>query len=71
MQIDNLIADLTKQLKVTSVVISHDMFSVFKIANNVAMLHNGEVRFEGTPDDMRQSDDDQVQEFLARYTTFG
>jgi phospholipid/cholesterol/gamma-HCH transport system ATP-binding protein len=69
-QIDNLIADLTDRLNVTSVVISHDMFSVFKIANNVAMLNDGVVHFEGTPDEMRSSADPVVEEFLARYTLF-
>ncbi|MFA6571401.1 MAG: ATP-binding cassette domain-containing protein [Bacteroidota bacterium] len=66
-QIDNLIADLTKKLKSTSIVITHDMFSVFKIAKTVVMLENGSVRFNGTPEDLRYSEDDVVEEFLDRY----
>lgn len=66
-QIDNLIAHLARKIKVTSLVITHDMFSVFRIANNVAMLHNGSVQFDGTPDDFRKSGDPVVVEFLERY----
>jgi phospholipid/cholesterol/gamma-HCH transport system ATP-binding protein len=66
-QIDRLIADLSKKLKVTSIVITHDMFSVFRIADDVAMLDNGLVRFEGKPDDFIKSEDPIVREFLERY----
>lgn len=66
-QIDNLIADLTKNLNVTSIVITHDMFSVVKIANSVAMLNDGKVQFAGTPNQLKNSDDFVVKEFLERY----
>lgn len=66
-QVDDLIADLAKKLNVTSVVITHDMFSVFRIADKVAMLHEGELRFEGEPDDLKKSKDPVVLEFLDRY----
>ncbi len=66
-QIDNLIADLATKLKVTSLVITHDMFSVFKIADRVAMLEFGKVRFEGTAKELQESKDEAVVEFLERY----
>ncbi|ROL61784.1 ATP-binding cassette domain-containing protein [Bacteroidetes/Chlorobi group bacterium ChocPot_Mid] len=66
-QIDRLIADLSKKLKVTSIVITHDMFSVFRIADDVAMLDDGLVHFEGEPNDFIKSDDPIVREFLERY----
>lgn len=66
-QVDNLIGDLAKKLKVTSIVITHDMFSVFKIADRVALLDNGKVRFEGSPTELKQSKDNSVVEFLERY----
>ncbi len=66
-QIDSLIEDLTKKLKVTSLVITHDMFSVFKIAESVVMLEGGVVRFNGTPDEMQSSDDPFMKDFLQRY----
>jgi phospholipid/cholesterol/gamma-HCH transport system ATP-binding protein len=67
-QIDHLIALLADKLKVTSVVITHDMFSVFRIAKTVALLDEGEVRFNGRPDQLNLSTDPAIIEFLERYT---
>ena len=66
-QIDNLIAELSSTFNMTSVVITHDMFSVFKIANRVAMLDKGKVRFEGTVKELLDCKDTVVVEFLERY----
>ena len=66
-QIDKLILDLTNKLNVTSLVITHDMFSVYRVGNTVAMLNNGVVQFGGTPDEMKKSQDPDVMEFLERY----
>ncbi len=66
-QIDNLIAGLTKKMNVTSLIITHDMFSVFKFADSVAMLDEGLVRFNGTPDEFCRSEDPAAKEFLERY----
>jgi len=66
-QIDDLIFNLAKKLNVTSIVITHDMFSVYNIADKIAMLHNGFVHFYGTNEDIKKSKDDIVQEFLLRY----
>lgn len=66
-QVDNLIAELTRTLNVTSIVITHDMFSVFKIAQKVAMLHDGKVHFVGNADELQNSDDPVVSEFIARF----
>ncbi len=66
-QIDILVADIVKKMSVTSVVITHDMFSVFKIAQKVAMLSDGKLCFYGTPDEMKASDFPAVVEFLDRY----
>lgn len=66
-QIDNLIADLAKKFSITSIIITHDMFSVFKIADYVAMLEDGYVHFNGQPEKLRESNDPAVQEFLERY----
>jgi phospholipid/cholesterol/gamma-HCH transport system ATP-binding protein len=67
-QIDNLVYDLTTKLDVTSIVITHDIFSVYKVAHKVVMLEEGEIHFVGTPEELRKSDDPIVQDFLARYT---
>lgn len=66
-QIDNLIADLAEKFSITSLVITHDMFSVFRIADRVVMLDGGRVRFEGSEQELRHSGDGVVQEFLERF----
>ncbi|MCX8050943.1 MAG: ATP-binding cassette domain-containing protein [Chlorobi bacterium] len=68
-QIDHLIRDLQVRLGVTSVVITHDMFSVFNIADRVAMLDDGVVRFEGNVEAFRSSLDPVVQEFIERFVS--
>lgn len=70
-QIDDLVADLATKLKVTSVVITHDMFSVFNIAHSVNMLADGVVRFSGNVQELKQSTDPEVVDFLARYVAEG
>lgn len=66
-QIDDMIADLANRLKVTSIVITHDMFSVFKIAKNVAMLSDGNLCYYGTAKGLEESSNPTVIEFLERY----
>lgn len=63
--IDQLVLRLQKRFKVTSIVITHDMNSVFKIADRVVMLKNGVVFFEGTPDELRSSSSPDIQNFIA------
>ncbi len=64
--IDSLINDLASRLKVTSIVITHDMASVQKVADRVIMIHDGLVHFEGTPDRLFESNDPVVQHFVSR-----
>jgi phospholipid/cholesterol/gamma-HCH transport system ATP-binding protein len=63
-QVDDMIAGTQARLKVTSVVISHDMASTFRIAHKVAMLYQGRIIATGTPDELRRSPLPQVQEFI-------
>jgi phospholipid/cholesterol/gamma-HCH transport system ATP-binding protein len=63
--IDLMISRLQKRFQVTSIVITHDMGSVFKIADRVAMLKNGVIYFIGTPDALKQSTDPEIQNFIA------
>jgi len=62
--VDKLIADLSKKLSITSVVVTHDMKSVFSIADRVAMLYEGKVLEVGEPDKMRSSRNPMVQQFI-------
>lgn len=64
--IDELILELQRSLGSTLVTISHDMGSVFRIADRLAMLHEGRIIAEGTPDEMRRSPVERVAEFLRR-----
>jgi len=70
-QIDDLIGDLAQKLNVTSLVITHDMFSIFNIADNVAMLVDGVVRFQGDVLALRACEDEAVVDFLSRYVAEG
>jgi len=62
--IDKLIMDLSKKLSITSVVVTHDMKSVMTIADRIAMLYEGKVLQVGTPDQIRNSKDKMVQQFI-------
>ena len=63
--IDKLIIDLSKKLQVTSVVVTHDMKSVMAIADRIVMLYDGKVLETGTPDEIRSSRNEMVQQFIT------
>jgi phospholipid/cholesterol/gamma-HCH transport system ATP-binding protein len=62
--IDKLIKDLSAKLLMTSVVVTHDMQSVFGIADRIAMVHKGTIVAVGTPDEIRRSDNPYIQQFI-------
>ncbi len=62
--INDLIVSLNSHLKVTSIAITHDMASAYKIADRIAMLYLGKIHFVGTPDEMRSTQDPIVQQFI-------
>lgn len=64
--IDNLINHLNEQLNVTSIVVTHDMFSVKNVADKVSMIHDGKIYFSGTYDEILNSRDKIIQEFISR-----
>ncbi len=63
--ITRLIIKLQRELGVTSVVVSHDIRSVFRMASYVALLAERRIRFFGTPEQMAASDDPYIQDFLG------
>ncbi len=63
--VDKLILDLSKKLSITSVVVTHDMKSVFSIADRVAMLYEGKVLEVGRSEEIRQSKNPMVQQFIS------
>ncbi|HVR87222.1 MAG TPA: ABC transporter ATP-binding protein [Planctomycetota bacterium] len=62
--INDLILDMQKKLGVTSVLVTHDMSSTFRVSNRIAMLVKGRIVKLGTPAEFRASDDPQVQQFI-------
>ncbi len=66
--IDRLIHSLAKneKLSVTSIVVTHDIFSVYEVADTVAMMYGGVIHFEGTPEELEKTNDKIVREFLER-----
>jgi phospholipid/cholesterol/gamma-HCH transport system ATP-binding protein len=62
--INELILKLQRQLKVTSIIVTHDMQSAFKIADRVVMLHEGKFVFDGTPAEIQKSQDPIVKHFV-------
>lgn len=64
--IDKLIGDLTDKLNVTSIVVTHDMYSVKNVANKVAMMHDGKIYFVGSQIQLINSDDPIIQQFIER-----
>ena len=62
--INELIIHLKKTIKVTSIAITHDMVSAYKIADKIAMLYKGKIVEVGTPDEIRASKNEIVQQFI-------
>jgi phospholipid/cholesterol/gamma-HCH transport system ATP-binding protein len=62
--IDDLILRMAKELSVTSVVVTHDMQSAYRVANRIAMLYSGLIRYSGTPDEIRATNDPIVKGFI-------
>lgn len=63
--ITRLIMKLQRELGVTSVVVSHDIRSAFRMASKVALLHDRRISFFGTPEEMTASEDKYIQDFLG------
>lgn len=65
-QIDDLIKELAHKLNVTSIVVTHDIFSVYDVADEVAMMHEGKIYFKGTPKELTETNDNIIRDFLNR-----
>jgi phospholipid/cholesterol/gamma-HCH transport system ATP-binding protein len=64
-RVDQLIRELSDTLGVTSIVVSHDLASIFTIADRIAFLYKGYVKLIGSRDDFQRSDDPIVQQFIT------
>ncbi|MBI3265896.1 MAG: ABC transporter ATP-binding protein [Chlamydiae bacterium] len=63
--INDLILKLSAQLHSTSIAVTHDMASAFKIADRIAMLYDGKIIEVGTPENIRTSQNEFVQQFIT------
>lgn len=63
-KIDHLIKDLQVNFGITNVVITHEMRSVFRIADRVIFMKEGQIYFEGTPEELKQSTDPELKNFV-------
>lgn len=64
-RINRLILRLKDRLNITTVVVTHDMHSAFKISDRMVMIHNGVVIFSGTPEEIRHAKDPMVENFVS------
>ena len=65
--ITRLIMKLQRELGVTSIVVSHDIRSAFRMATKVALLHDHHIVFFGTPEEMTGSDNEYIRDFLGGF----
>jgi phospholipid/cholesterol/gamma-HCH transport system ATP-binding protein len=63
--IGDLIRKLQRELDVTSIVVTHDIRAGFRVASRVNLIREGQIAFDGTPEDMITADDPYIQRFLA------
>jgi phospholipid/cholesterol/gamma-HCH transport system ATP-binding protein len=62
--INELICRFQRELDITSVVVTHDINSAYKVGNHIAMLHGGSIIYSGTPDEVRRTDHPIVRQFI-------
>ncbi|MBU1077186.1 MAG: ATP-binding cassette domain-containing protein, partial [Spirochaetes bacterium] len=62
--INDLIINTQKKLNTTSVIVTHDMVSAYKIADRIAMIYDGQIIFSGTPDEVKKSNNPFVKQFI-------
>ena len=63
--INQLIVKLKNEMKVTSITVTHDMASAFKIADRIVMLHEGKIIFDGTPQEIQRTENRIVHQFVV------
>jgi phospholipid/cholesterol/gamma-HCH transport system ATP-binding protein len=63
-KINDLILSLRDRLQMTSIVVTHDIASAYKVADKIAMIHEGKIIFNGTPGEIRESRNPYIQQFI-------
>lgn len=63
--IDDLIVELDQKLNVTTIAVTHDMKSAFKIADRIVMLYEGKIVYDGSPEEIKKTDNELVKQFIT------
>lgn len=63
-RINELVLELQKKLNITTIAVTHDMTSAYKIANRIAMIYDGKIIFDGSPKEIQITDNPYVQQFI-------
>ncbi len=63
--INDLIIHLQKSLDITSIVVTHDIASAYKISNRIAMLYDGKIIGTGTPDEIKKTENQYIKQFTT------
>jgi len=63
--INNLILDLQEKLKITSIAVTHDMVTAYKISDRIAMLYEGRIEEIGMPEEIRETKNSVVRQFIT------
>ncbi len=64
-QINELIREMQERLRVTSIVVTHDLHSAYFVGDRLCLLHEGKIYFDGTPAEIQKSDDPVVHQFIT------
>ena len=70
-RIDTLIADLKNKLKKTTVIVTHDMDSAFKTSDHIAMIYEGKIIEQGSPEEFWRSTNPAIEQFISRFKRHG
>jgi len=62
--INEMILKCQRELQATSIVVTHDMASAYKVGDRLVMLHEGRIIADGTPEEVRANGDARVQRFV-------
>ncbi len=59
---------MRRSLGITQIVVTHNVPSIFRIADRIAMLYEGQIIFDGTPEEAKSSDEAVLRQFLGGQT---
>ncbi len=64
--VDNLLIDVTDKYELTTIMVSHNLTSIFRMADRVAVLHDGKIVETGTPAEIRESENEAVRSLVGK-----